>query len=63
MKAYVCDSCGKTITDPYMAKMKQYTACINCDGNLNHVKRNVKVHLCADCFKSLGEIARKVESR
>jgi len=56
MKAYVCDSCGKVITNPYNVRMREYVSIV--DG-----KRKVKVHLCADCFKSLGEIARKVESR
>lgn len=59
-KAYVCDACGETMTDPYSVRMKEFY--IGRDCTLVGVfpareKRKVKVHLCDDCYKGLHLIA------
>lgn len=65
MKAYVCDSCGKTILDPYTEKMRvfyigsYYILGMVCPENS---KKKVEVHLCKDCYKGLCSIAEKVRS-
>lgn len=63
-KAYVCDACGITITDPYDVKMKEFY--IGCSYVLGCVmpsseKRRIKVHLCDDCYHALCEIGTKVQ--
>lgn len=62
MKVYQCDGCGKTITNPYEEKMKEfYVGCHFDYGGVfpENSKRKVKIHLCDDCFKSLYSIAEK----
>ena len=62
MKVYQCDSCEKTITNPYEEKMKEFY--VGCHFEYEGVfpensKRKVKVHLCEDCFNGLHAIAEK----
>lgn len=63
-KAYVCDACGITITDPHNANMKEFY--LGCEYVLGCVfpspgTRRIKVHLCDDCYHALCEIATKVK--
>lgn len=61
-KAYVCDACGITITDPYDVKMKEfYVGCsFESFGVLpSYSKRRINVHLCDDCYHALCEIATR----
>lgn len=64
-KAYVCDACGITMKDPYEAKMRQFYVGVELDYgvafplNVKTIKQ--KVHLCADCYHALHEIARTQE--
>lgn len=65
MKAYVCDSCGKAILDPYTEKMREfYTGSYFTFGAAcpEKIKKKVKVHLCEKCFKGLCYIAENVRS-
>ena len=62
MKVYQCDSCERTITDPYEAKMKEFYL-----GSYDVIypvkmKQKVKVHLCDDCYKGLRFIAERQRS-
>ncbi len=57
MKAYVCDACGKAITDPHQAKMKEFFVCVTGDGYPFDVKQKVRIHLCHECFKGLYALA------
>ena len=63
MKAFVCDACGMTITNPYKVKMREfYTGCdFEIDGvfpcNVRRFKH--KIHLCDDCYHALHEIGKK----
>ena len=34
MKTYVCDSCQKTISDPYEANMKEFCYTPECNGGV-----------------------------
>ena len=59
-KAYICDACGDTITNPYTAKMKEFY--LGCSVEVSGVfpsfnTRRTKVHLCDDCYHALYEIA------
>jgi uncharacterized protein YlaI len=63
-KAYVCDACGITITNPHDARMKEFY--VGCEYVLGAYfpsfdTRKIKVHLCDDCFHALCEIATKVK--
>ena len=65
MKVYQCDSCKKTITDPYKEKMKEFY--VGCSFDFGMVfpedsKRKTKVHLCDDCYRGLNLIAEKIRS-
>ena len=63
MRAYVCDACGVTMTDPYNARMREFY--IGWTENLTGFEsRRVKtfkqtVHLCDDCYHALHEIAKE----
>ena len=60
MKAYVCDVCGTTITDPYVAKLKEFYFTIsNCDIYQVPQKNKIrtKIHLCNNCFEGFRGIA------
>lgn len=62
-KAYVCDACGITMTDPYEAKMKEfYVAGVPDYGTIvpSDTKIKKKVHLCDECYHALHEIAKGV---
>ena len=59
-KAYVCDACGITISNPYEVKMKEFY--VGCSFEYHNVfpsfdKRRINVHLCDDCYHALCEIA------
>ena len=61
LKVYECDACKKTIKDPYEVKMKEfYVGCSfeTCGVFPSNDKREVKIHLCDDCFKGLNKIAK-----
>lgn len=60
MRVYQCDSCKKTITNPYKEKMKEfYVGADFYNGMYFPIasKRKVKIHLCDDCYKGLQLIA------
>ena len=63
MKAFVCDACGMTITNPYEVKMREfYVGCeFEQSGVFPHNIRTFKhkVHLCDDCYHALHEICKK----
>jgi len=56
MKAYICDSCGVTIKDPYTAKMREYYG-DNYEGEF--WRRRIKVQLCKLCYDTLRSIGKK----
>jgi hypothetical protein len=59
--AYVCDACGKTITDPYSVKMKEFNVGVEFDFDGDWpVFRSPKqrIHLCDECFHGLHWIAQ-----
>lgn len=65
MKAYVCDSCGRVMSDPYRENMKEfYLDSVYEFGAIlpEKRKRRKKIHLCKDCYKGLCSIAEKVRS-
>ena len=62
MKAYVCDACQKTITDPYKEKMKEFFIKAQWEqGKMFFVAEANKktIHLCEECYKGLHLIAEK----
>lgn len=59
-KAYVCDACGLTMTDPHEENMREFYVGLDFDGLLCPAKRKVKVHLCDECYHALHEIAKGV---
>lgn len=64
-KVYKCDSCGRTIENPYTEKMKEFYMGANFDFVMSfpeESKRKVKIHLCHDCYRGLCKIAEKVRS-
>ena len=60
-KAYVCDACGMTMTNPYEAKMRQFYVGVEFDYGTtfpcNVKTRKSKVHLCDECYRALKTIA------
>lgn len=60
-KAYVCDACGITMTNPYEAKMREFYVGVEFDCGhafpCNVKTCKSKVHLCDDCYHALHEIA------
>ena len=64
-KAYICDACGLTITNPHDVKMREFYVGMDFDFELGLVfPRNIKtckskVHLCDECFHALREIAER----
>lgn len=66
MKAYVCDGCGITISDPYRATMKEfYVDSVYEYGAVfpENRKRKMKIHLCEDCYAGLYHISEEVRSK
>lgn len=65
MKVYQCDSCKKTITDPYEERMKEFRVACHFDPQHGvlpmHDKRKRTVHLCKDCFYGLHYLAEKIK--
>ena len=64
-KCYKCDACGKTIENPYKAKMKEF--CIGCQHEVTgtfpwYTTRKTAVDLCDDCFHALCKIAKSKEA-
>ena len=63
---YKCDSCGRTIEDPYTEKMKEFYMGAKFDFGMSfpeESKRKVKIHLCEKCYKGLCTIANNVKER
>jgi len=62
MKAYVCDICGTAITEPYLARMKEFCFTVS-NSDIYQVpeptKTKVKIHLCNDCFEGFKSIAKE----
>lgn len=57
-----CDSCHKTISNPYEEKMKEFYIGYEIDyGGVfpTFSKRKTKIDLCEDCFRGLRLIAAK----
>ena len=64
MKTYVCDSCQKTISDPYEANMKEFCYTPEYNGGVFYpvpCKHGIRIHLCEECFRGLNKIAKAVE--
>ena len=63
-KAYACDACGTTMTDPYEAKMREFYVGAEFECGMafpcNVKTFKSKVHLCGKCYHALKTIARKV---
>ena len=62
MKAYVCDSCGTAMINPFMANMRELRiehSCLCGFAVPKYVDTETTVHLCDKCFKGLRKIARK----
>lgn len=66
MKTYICDSCGRVMSNPYRENMKEfYVDFFAHEGNgvlPCNCKRKVKIHLCENCYRGLYSIAEKVRS-
>lgn len=62
-KAYVCDACGATMTDPYEAQMREFYVGVMYELNFafpHNVKtRKCKVHLCSECYHNLDKLAKE----
>ena len=59
MKAYICDSCGKTIYNPHREKMREfYVEYYRID-----MSRKTKIHLCNECYRGLNKIAENAEEK
>ena len=59
MKAYICDACGTTITNPYETKMKEFCVGTTFDGGIAfpiNITSRVKIHICHNCFKGLENV-------
>lgn len=60
-KKYVCDICGKVISDPYEAKMREFYMSLDYDGcMISHTPVKTfkkRIHLCGYCFNGLVEAA------
>lgn len=59
MQAYICDSCGKVMTDPYHAKMREFYQGLSFEGMrpmAEDATKEITIHLCNDCFKGLNTI-------
>lgn len=68
MRIYSCDSCYKTISNPYIVKMKEFYIGVdtNCLRGLcfpAESKRKVKIHLCDECYKGLNLIGELVPEK
>lgn len=68
MRIYSCDSCYKTISNPYIVKMKEFHIGVdtNCLRGLCfpvESKRKVKIHLCDECYKGLNLIGELVPEK
>lgn len=63
MKVYVCDACGRIMTDPHQAAMKEFylSSYIDVDGDpvARRFTKKVKIDLCPDCFHTLHLIRKK----
>ncbi len=59
MKAYICDSCGRTIDNPYTEKMKEFYV----EYYRFELKRKRKIHLCNKCYHGLNKIAENAEAQ
>jgi hypothetical protein len=65
MKAYICDSCGMPITDPYKSRMLVYTY-KNIHPDPDHQykkserrKKRLKYHFCGWCMAHMREMCEK----
>ena len=66
MKAYICDSCGRTISDPYKANMREfYVDSVYEFGVVvpKNCKQKEKIHLCENCYAGLYHISEEVRSK
>lgn len=66
MKSYVCDVCGFVITNPFVARMREF--CFTFDNaDIYQVpektKIKEKIHLCNDCFEGFKAIAKEKARR
>lgn len=62
MKVYKCDSCGRTIENPYRVCMKEFNIVNSIYAICTKIKRRTKIHLCDKCYRGLYEIAASKES-
>lgn len=63
-KVYKCDSCGRTIENPYTEKMKEFYLRAKYDFGRafpEETKIKIKIHLCTNCYKGLSDIAKRSE--
>lgn len=65
MRVYQCDSCYKVIANPYTVKMKEFylgvdTDCLSGIPFPVESKREIKIHLCDECYKGLNLIGELV---
>lgn len=65
MLAYICDSCGDTISNPFKANVREFYEGVSIESmniNVEHVSRKIEIHLCDECFKGLKDIVKnKIE--
>lgn len=63
MKVYVCDACGRIMTDPHQAAMKEFYLGSYIDGDGDPITKRItkkrKVDLCSECFHGLYLLAEK----
>lgn len=64
MKAYICDSCHVTVTNPRWVRMMVYTYKPHPDPDHKYKKseerkKRDKIHLCEMCFANLNKICEK----
>ena len=65
MKVYKCDSCGRTIDNPYKVKMKEFYISYEYDYGIAfpyNYRKKTKIHLCENCYRGLYSLVEKVRS-
>ena len=58
-KVYLCDACGEVVKDPWTTKMKEFYVETDITGMPLGWTKRVKIHLCAECYEGLHELAKR----
>lgn len=61
---YICDCCGKTITNPYKAHMREFTFAPDIELGYvcsRHIINKTKIDICEECFDRFKKIINRTE--